>query len=121
MKPIDDADTIRNTEFLHKAELDIVPLASCWPGDEAGALSEEGYDASTGPNMDRASATQISLTGNGRERRTGNLNCALYDVQGVSMSHPIDEDAYLVRRTSLGLAVLRLEDDVVLEICDKTN
>jgi len=67
------------------------------------------------------SATQISLTGNGRERRTGNLNCALYDVHGVSMSHPIDEDAYLVRRASLGLAVLRLEDDVVLEICDKTN
>ena len=54
MKPIDDADTMRNTVFLNEAELDIVPLASCWPGDEAGALSEEGYDASTGPNMDRA-------------------------------------------------------------------
>jgi len=37
------------------------------------------------------------------------------------MSHPIDEDAYLVQRTSLGLAVLRLEDHVVLKICDKTN
>ena len=36
MKPLDDADTMRNTEFLHNAELDIGPLASCWPGDEAG-------------------------------------------------------------------------------------
>ncbi len=60
------------------------------------------------------SATQISLTGNKRERRTGNLKCAVYDVQGVSrrLSGTADK---------LGLAVLRLEDDVVLEICDKTN
>jgi hypothetical protein len=37
------------------------------------------------------------------------------------MSHPIDEDAYPVQQIGLGLAVLRLEDDVVLEICDTTN
>jgi len=37
------------------------------------------------------------------------------------MTFRVCQDAYLVQRTSLGLAVLRLEDDVVLEICDKTN
>jgi len=73
MKPIDDADSMRNTEFLHKAELGIVPLASCWPGDEAGALSEGRYDASTGPNMDRALCNSDQLD----RQRTGTTDWKL--------------------------------------------
>ena len=80
MKPIDDADTMRNTEFLHKAELDIVPLASCWPGDEAGALSEEGYDASTGPNMDRALCNSDQLD----RQQTGTTDWKLENVRSMT-------------------------------------
>jgi len=49
------------------------------------------------------------------------LECALYDVQGVSMSHPIDEDAYLIEGAGLGLTILRLKDGIEVEKCDKTN
>jgi len=44
------------------------------------------------------------------------LECALYDVQGVSMSPSIGEDGYLIEGEALGLAVLRLKDGIELEI-----
>jgi hypothetical protein len=65
--------------------------------------------------------TQMSLNCGGGEGQTRNMECALYDVQGVSMSHPIDEDAYLIEGLGLGLKVLRLKDGIEPEICDKTN
>jgi len=37
------------------------------------------------------------------------------------MSHPIDEDAYLIEDAGLGVAFLRPKDGIELEILAKTN
>ncbi len=81
--PVDNANTSKNAVFLQKAELDVAPLAGCWPRYEARALAEERYDVSTGPNIDRTlyNSDKLELTAEGKDKlETWNVRSMTFRV-----------------------------------------